>query len=90
MVQAFYHKAELQSFGSLGWPLTLAFLPLLVRHWRDPSLEEKSWSEVCLAGGEAGEMGHSNLTSRSAPALLHTIVMARTDLLMSPCPSRHP
>lgn len=33
--------AELGSFGSLGWPLILAYLPVPVRHWRVLSLEKR-------------------------------------------------
>lgn len=54
MAQILYHKAELRNFGSLGWSLILAVLPMLVRQWREPSLEQESQREVYLTGGETG------------------------------------
>lgn len=35
------HKGESKSFGRLGWSLTVAFLLIPVRPWRDPSLEDR-------------------------------------------------
>lgn len=52
MAQILYHKAELRNFGSLGWSLILAVLPMLVRQWREPCLEQESRQEVYLTGGE--------------------------------------
>lgn len=73
------HKAELESFGSLGWSLILAYLPILVRPWRDPSMENRhpgvksAWQE-----GETGQMDHRGRRGRAQTTLATALLFPWT------------